>query len=81
MSRDLTKGRVVKSMLLFAIPMILGDLLQQCYRRTLCSPDKKQSKKLVQHVFHIKKIVGYSRIFNPSHFFVVKSVTFNIFSL
>ena len=31
MSRDLTKGRVVKSMLLFAIPMILGDLLQQCY--------------------------------------------------
>lgn len=64
MSRDLTKGRVVKSMLLFAIPMILGDLLQQCYRKTLCSPDKKQSKKLVQHVFHIKKIVGYSRIFN-----------------
>ena len=31
MSRDLTKGPVVKSMLLFAIPMILGDLLQQCY--------------------------------------------------
>ena len=28
-----------------------------------------------------QKIVGYSRIFNPSHFFVVKSVTFNIFSL
>lgn len=55
MSRDLTKGRVVKSMLLFAIPMILGDLLQQCYRKMLCSPDKKQSKKLVQHVFHIKK--------------------------
>lgn len=65
MSRDLTKGRVVKSMLLFAIPIILGDLFQQCYRKTLCSPDKKQSKKLVQHVFHIKKIVGHSRIFNP----------------
>ena len=29
--RDLTKGSVVKSMLLFAAPMILGDLLQQCY--------------------------------------------------
>ena len=31
MNRDLTKGPVVQSMLLFAIPMILGDLLQQCY--------------------------------------------------
>ena len=31
MNKDLTKGSVVKSMLLFAIPMILGDLLQQCY--------------------------------------------------
>ena len=31
MNRDLTKGSVIKSMLLFAIPMILGDLLQQCY--------------------------------------------------
>ena len=31
MNRDLTKGSVVKAMLLFAIPMILGDLLQQCY--------------------------------------------------
>ena len=31
MQRDLTKGPVLKSMLLFAIPMILGDLLQQCY--------------------------------------------------
>ncbi len=31
MKRDLTKGSVVNSMLLFAIPMILGDLLQQCY--------------------------------------------------
>lgn len=28
---DLTKGSVTSSMLLFAIPMILGDLLQQCY--------------------------------------------------
>ncbi len=28
---DLTKGPVTRSMLLFAIPMILGDLLQQCY--------------------------------------------------
>ena len=63
MSRDLTKGRVVKSMLLFAIPIILGDLLQQYYRKTLCSPDKN-NQKIVQHVFHIKKIVGYSRIFN-----------------
>ena len=31
MNRDLTKGSVTKSMLLFAIPMIVGDLLQQCY--------------------------------------------------
>lgn len=31
MNKDLTKGPIVKSMLLFAIPMILGDLLQQCY--------------------------------------------------
>lgn len=31
MNRDLTKGPIVKSMLLFAVPMILGDLLQQCY--------------------------------------------------
>ena len=31
MNKNLTKGPVIKSMLLFAIPMILGDLLQQCY--------------------------------------------------
>lgn len=31
MNRDLTKGPVIKSMLLFAIPLIIGDLLQQCY--------------------------------------------------
>lgn len=31
MNRNLTKGPIVKSMLLFAVPMILGDLLQQCY--------------------------------------------------
>ena len=31
MNCDLTRGPVTKSMLLFAIPMILGDLLQQCY--------------------------------------------------
>lgn len=31
MKRDLTRGPVTKSMLLFAIPMMLGDLLQQCY--------------------------------------------------
>lgn len=31
MNQDLTKGSIIKSMLLFAIPMILGDLLQQCY--------------------------------------------------
>ena len=30
MGRDLTKGPVLRSMLLFAIPMILGDLLLQC---------------------------------------------------
>lgn len=31
MNQDLTKGPIMKSMLLFAIPMILGNLLQQCY--------------------------------------------------
>ncbi len=31
MKGDLTKGSVMKSMLLFAVPMILGNLLQQCY--------------------------------------------------
>ena len=34
MNRDLTKDSVTKSMLLFAIPMILGDLLRQCYNIT-----------------------------------------------
>ena len=31
MDRDLTRGPVMRSMLLFAVPMILGNLLQQCY--------------------------------------------------
>lgn len=31
MNKDLTKGPVMRSMLLFAFPMILGNLLQQCY--------------------------------------------------
>lgn len=31
MHRDLTKGPVMRSMYLFAIPMMLGNLLQQCY--------------------------------------------------
>ena len=31
MQNELTQGPVMKSMLRFAIPMILGDLLQQCY--------------------------------------------------
>lgn len=31
MRSDFTKGPILKTMLLFAIPMILGDLLQQCY--------------------------------------------------
>ncbi len=31
MTGDLTKGSVMKSILLFALPMILGNLLQQCY--------------------------------------------------
>lgn len=30
-SRDLTNGPVMQSMLLFALPMIAGNLLQQCY--------------------------------------------------
>ncbi|MDE7427710.1 MAG: oligosaccharide flippase family protein, partial [Lachnospiraceae bacterium] len=31
MNRDLTEGNVTKSLLMFAGPMILGNLLQQCY--------------------------------------------------
>ena len=31
MDRDLTRGPVMRSMLLFALPMVLGNLLQQCY--------------------------------------------------
>lgn len=31
MTQDLTKGPVMRSMLHFAVPMILGNLLQQCY--------------------------------------------------
>ncbi|MBQ5332239.1 MAG: MATE family efflux transporter [Oscillospiraceae bacterium] len=34
MTKDLTKGSVTKTMLLFACPMILGNLLQQCYNIT-----------------------------------------------
>ena len=31
MNGDLTRGPVMKSMFCFAVPMILGNLLQQCY--------------------------------------------------
>ena len=31
MENELTRGPVMQTMLRFAIPMILGDLLQQCY--------------------------------------------------
>lgn len=31
MYQDLTKGRIAKSLVLFALPMIAGNLLQQCY--------------------------------------------------
>lgn len=31
MKNDLTEGPVIKTMIRFAVPMILGDLLQQCY--------------------------------------------------
>ena len=31
MNNDLTQGSVMKTMLRFAVPMILGDLLQRCY--------------------------------------------------
>lgn len=31
MKKDLTQGKVITTMLLFACPMILGNLLQQCY--------------------------------------------------
>ena len=31
MKGDLTQGPIIKTMLRFAVPMILGNLLQQCY--------------------------------------------------
>ena len=31
MGNELTEGPVTKSMLRFAVPIILGDLLKQCY--------------------------------------------------
>ena len=31
MERDLTQGKIEKSILLFSIPMILGNLLQHFY--------------------------------------------------
>ena len=31
MYRDLTQGNVTKTLLLFSLPMIAGNLLQQCY--------------------------------------------------
>ena len=31
MKNELTRGPVMKTMIWFAVPMILGDLLQQCY--------------------------------------------------
>lgn len=31
MNKDLTRGPVMRTMLFFAVPMILGNLLQQCY--------------------------------------------------
>lgn len=31
MKGDLTRGPVMKTMLIFAVPMILGNLLRQCY--------------------------------------------------
>jgi len=34
MNRDLTKGSIARGMLLFALPMIAGDLLQQLYNMT-----------------------------------------------
>lgn len=34
MTMDMTQGPVMKSMLRFAIPMVLGNLLQQCYNVT-----------------------------------------------
>ena len=31
MTKDLTSGSITKSLLLFALPMIMGNLLQQFY--------------------------------------------------
>lgn len=31
MQKNLTEGRIIKTMLLFSVPMILGNLLQQVY--------------------------------------------------
>ena len=34
MEKDLTKGNITKTLLFFAVPMILGNLLQQFYNIT-----------------------------------------------
>ena len=34
MKKDLTEGNIIKVMLLFAAPMILGNMLQQFYNIT-----------------------------------------------
>lgn len=34
MEKDLTKGPILKTLLLFALPMMLGNLLQQIYNIT-----------------------------------------------
>ena len=41
MKGDLTQGPVMKTMLRFAVPMILGNLLQQCYNCLLYTSGKR----------------------------------------
>ena len=43
MENELTKGPVMQTMLRFAVPMILGDLLQQCYNLTFTLSEIKSS--------------------------------------
>ena len=58
MNRDLTKGSVLKSMLLFSIPMILGDLLQLWFSEKW-SDDAVQSHRIEDYLA-AQDVKGYA---------------------
>ena len=44
MYQDLTKGSITKGLLLFAAPMVAGNLLQQLEKTYIMTPDGKKHK-------------------------------------